>query len=100
MRLNYHKVVKRGVALAVEARAAWQHEFLDDSRNITAQFIGFGLSPFSVRTTNPDRDSALLGVGVNATLWNRFTIFADYDAQAGQSNYVEQNAKGGLRVSF
>jgi uncharacterized protein with beta-barrel porin domain len=100
MRLAYHKKIHHGVALGVEARVAWQHEFLNDSRDITASFIGFGLPSFTVRTTDPERDSALLGVGVNATFRNWITVFADYDAQAGQEDYIGQNVKGGLRLSF
>jgi hypothetical protein len=28
------------------------------------------------------------------------TFFADYDVQAGQSDYLVQSAKGGLRIDF
>jgi outer membrane autotransporter protein len=58
------------------------------------------LPSFTVNTTDPERDMALMGVGVNATFRNWITVFSDYDAQAGQEHYIEQNVKGGLRVSF
>ena len=87
-------------AVASEARLAWQHEFLNDDRAIVARFTGSGLSAFSVRTTAPERDAAVLGLGVNATYRKALTAFADYDVQVGQAHYVEQIIKGGLKYSF
>lgn len=99
-RMTVHKAVNRCVFVALEARAAWQHEFLDDSRDITAEFIGAGLGPFAVRSTEPQRDAALLGAGINTTFRGTYTVFLDYDAQVGQSDYLMQGGRGGLRVSF
>jgi outer membrane autotransporter protein len=99
-RFNYHAQVRRGLAIAAEARIAWQHEYINDNNGITATFINSGLSSFTVDTNNPQEDAALLGVGLNATFCNRVTVFADYDAQVGTDDYVEQNAKTGLRFSF
>ena len=100
MRIDYHRQIARQWAFATEVRAEWQHEFLDDSRGIGASFIGDGLAPFSVQTTNPQRDAALVGVGVDFTMRDRWTFFFDYDAQAGQQSYIEQSVKGGLKFSF
>jgi len=99
-RLEFRKAVNRCIVLALETRAAWQHEFLDDSRSITSEFIGAGLGPFSVQTTNPERDAALLGTGFNTTFHGFLTLFLDYDAQVGQANYLEQAGRGGVRVNF
>ena len=52
--------------LIPEMRARWAHEFKDDSRAITAAFIAGGLGPFNSTATSPDRNSANLGVTVNA----------------------------------
>ena len=99
-RLTFRKPINSCVAVALEARAAWQHEFLDDSRPITAEFINADLGPFTVHTTDPQRDAALVGTGLNATFYGRFTLFLDYDAQVGQASYLEQGGRGGLRVRF
>ena len=99
-RAEYKAQIGKEVAFATEIRAAWQHEFLDDSRAINADFVGSGLGAFSVQTTNPQRDAALVGVGVNITVRDTMTLFFDYDVQAGQQSYLEQSVKGGIRFAF
>jgi len=99
-RADYHTQIAKDVAFAAELRVAWQHEFLDDSRAIGGSFIGSGLAPFAVHTTSPERDAALLGVGINFTVRDRATLFFDYDVQAGQASYLEQSVRGGLKLSF
>ena len=93
-RLNYTSGM-----FSTDLHAALQHEFANDSRDITAQFIGSGLDAFSVKTTDPERNSFLLGVGLN---WNfgRTMVYANYDMQGGQSSWHEQNIKGGVKISF
>lgn len=79
---------------------SWQHEYLDSSRGISAQFDGQGLGSFSVNTTSLDRDSALIDVGLE-TQWNSaFNLFVDYQAQAGQSDFFAQSVTGGAKVDF
>jgi outer membrane autotransporter protein len=80
--------------------ASWQHEYLDNSRGITSQFDGAGLGSFTVNTTNPDRDSAVITAGLD-TQWNSaFNLFIDYQVQAGQSDFFAQSIEGGAKVSF
>jgi len=99
-RLTYHVLNCEGWAFAVEGRAAWQHEFLDDSRTISGTLIDSGLPSFDIRTRNPERDSALVGGGLNITWRNRYTVFGDYDAQVGQSDFLAQSVKFGAKISF
>jgi outer membrane autotransporter protein len=80
--------------------ASWQHEFMDQGRGINAQFSGDGLGDFSVRTPNPSRDSALVDLGVDADINQTITVFADYDVQAGQSNYFGQSVQAGVKIGF
>jgi outer membrane autotransporter protein len=100
VRANYHLQVDKDLAIALEVRAAWQHEFLDDSRSFNSSFINSGLSSFSVSTSKPQRDAALVGIGIDATIADRFTVYVDYDVQAGQSGYIEHTFKGGCKISF
>jgi uncharacterized protein YhjY with autotransporter beta-barrel domain len=80
--------------------ASWQHEYLDNSAGITSQFEGQSAGAFSVRTTTEDRDSALIDVGLD-TQWNSaLSVFIDYQAQAGQSNFFGQSVQGGVKVGF
>jgi uncharacterized protein with beta-barrel porin domain len=99
-RAVYHLWNCDGWAFAAEARAAWQHEFLDDSHTLSGSLIGEGLHSFNVQTTAPQRDSALVGGGLNVTWKNRYTIFGDYDADVGAHDFTAQTVKGGAKISF
>ena len=91
----------KGIGLDPEVRVAWQHEYMDDSRNISAQFADpNATSQFTVHTTDPQRDSALLGAGIKAQLTKNFDLYLDYNAQVGQKNFVAQGVQGGGRLRF
>jgi hypothetical protein len=59
-----------------------------------------GSASFTTATANPDRDSALLGVGMSDIFQNGSLLFVSYFAQAGESNYFAQSITGGFRLSF
>ena len=99
-KVDYHLFTAGNAAFAAQLHAAWQHEFLNDSRGIDAQFLGSGIPPFSVRTSAPLRDAAVVGAGLNLTLYGRLTLFADYELQLWQESYFEQSVNGGARISF
>jgi outer membrane lipase/esterase len=99
-RVDYHIPVSKDWAFATELCAAWQHEYMDDSRAIISSFEGSGLSSFTVRTIKPERDAVLVGIGVNTTYHERLTLFLDYDVQTGQADYLEQSVKGGIKWTF
>lgn len=80
--------------------ASWQHEYLNDSRGITSQFSQIGGSSFTVATSVPQRDSALLDFGLE-TQWNEtFNLFIGYQAQVGREDDFAQSAQGGMKFSF
>jgi len=99
-RVNYHLSTSQYSSFAADFHAAWQHEFLDDSRSISASFIGDGLTPFSVQTTSPLRDAAVVGLGLNFTFHDRLTLFADYELLLWRASTFEQTLNGGGRISF
>lgn len=80
--------------------AFWQHEYLNDSKGITSQFQVPGISSFTVDTTSPSRDSALLGAGVDADLNDMVTLFLDYQAIVGAGDFFGQSADGGVKLAF
>jgi uncharacterized protein YhjY with autotransporter beta-barrel domain len=88
-----------GIVFTPHLDASWQHEFLDPSRGITSQF-GFGGGSFVVQTNQPSRDSALVDLGLDADLNRTVMLFADYELQAGQSNYFGQSVDTGVRIGF
>jgi fibronectin-binding autotransporter adhesin len=83
-----------------EISASWQHECLDDSQLIGAAFDVPGSASFTTSTLNPERDSALLGVGVSDIFPSGSLLFVSYFAQAGQSDYFAQSITGGFRLAF
>jgi outer membrane autotransporter protein len=99
VRLELRKELNKHWTVASEVRLGWQHEFANNDRAIVARFSDSGLGSFAVRTTDPERDAALLGLGLNATYRETLTAFADYDVQAAQ-RYTEQIVKGGFKWSF
>jgi outer membrane autotransporter protein len=100
VRAELRKEITPSWKVASDVRVAWKHEFANNDRAIVAQFSGSGLSSFAVRTSDPERDAALIGLGFNATYKDALTAFVDYDVQAGQCHYVEQTVKGGFKWSF
>lgn len=99
-RLAYSAPVSGNDTFSLDVHAAFQHEFKNDSRDITAVFLGSGLDAFTVKTTDPKRNSVLLGAGFNYDFHGVASVFANYDMQAGSSNWHEHNVKGGVRISF
>jgi outer membrane autotransporter protein len=88
------------VSLTPHVSLSWQHEYLDSSRGINAQFTGTGGGSFVTQTDSPDRDAAFLDVGLDATVSKNVTLFVDYETQAGQNNYFAQSAEGGVKIGF
>jgi fibronectin-binding autotransporter adhesin len=88
------------VLLKPHLDAAWQHDFMDQARGITAQFSSVGAGSFTVLTPNPSRDSALIDGGLTADLNGTVSLSLDYLVQAGQSNYFGQSVQAGVRIGF
>jgi outer membrane autotransporter protein len=88
------------VSLTPHVSLSWQHEYLDDSRGINAQFTGTGGGSFATQTDSPDRDAAFIDVGLDANIGANVTLFVDYETQAGQQNFFAQSAQGGVKIGF
>ena len=99
-RIDYHLLTQANSSAALELYAAWQHEYLNDSRAIGATFEGTGLAPFSVQTASPKRDAAVVGAAVNFTFHNRLTLFADYELQFWNQSNFNQSINGGAKISW
>ncbi|MEI6862748.1 MAG: autotransporter outer membrane beta-barrel domain-containing protein, partial [Verrucomicrobiota bacterium] len=78
-------------------RAAWLHEWDDNSRAI---HTAFGAAAYSVRTRAPQRDSALLSVGFDVRLSPRSLIYTDFSAQTGDVTKIVSEFRAGLSVHF
>lgn len=67
--------------MAIEARAAWAHEFRDQGA-LNARLAGdtTGAS-FSVTGINIPRDTAVLGLGLSAEAKRNLRLYADVSAE-------------------
>jgi len=72
--------------LMYEARALWAHEFSDDDHMVSARFTGSTAGSFHVKGDRPDRDSAILGLGINARMKNNLSLYAHYDADLSRGH--------------
>ncbi len=102
-RLGGHVVFQTNtgdVLLQPNLTLMWQHEFLNDSQGITSSFANTSLNPFTIQTAAPSRDSALIGLGMTATLSNSLALYLNYMADVGASNYFSQTVMGGLKARF
>ena len=88
------------VLLQPNFTAMWQHEYLNGSSGITSQFNIPGTTPFSIQTAAPSRDSALLGLGMTATLDNSMVLYLNYLADVGAADYFAQSVEGGFKARF
>lgn len=88
-----------GSQVALEARAQWQHEFLDTGMVIDAAFAGAPAATFAVRGAEMARDSAVLGLGVSARAGDKLTLFAGYDVRLN-ADATSHAVTAGLRASW
>jgi uncharacterized protein YhjY with autotransporter beta-barrel domain len=87
-----------GINITPHLEAAWQHEFMEQARGINSSLASGG--DFSVVTPNPSRDSAIVDVGVDADINRTVSVFVDYLAQAGQTDYFGQSVQAGVKIGF
>jgi autotransporter-associated beta strand protein len=88
--------VKLGI-FQPHVRAAWLHEFSNDSRAINASF---GSVNYAVATRRAPRDSALYSAGLDVYLAPRALLYADLTAQSGGTTRVLSEWRVGVSVTF
>ena len=94
-----------GLQFTPQLRAAWYHECLDGSDGVDTSLPGApALGSFSIRTYDPERDYALVGVGLSTSFTGYGNLpvglFLNYDVQVGQSDFTQHNVNAGVRVEF
>jgi uncharacterized protein with beta-barrel porin domain len=87
--------------VAPQVSLEWRHEFLNDSRSVTAKFA---VDPFNtffvIPTDNPDRDFLALAVGVSAVFSKGMSAFLNYETALGLRDVTSHAFTGGLRFEF
>ena len=87
--------------LQPQVRAEWRHEFMNDSRSVTAKFTNDPFNTFFAIPTNaPDRDYAGVGAGLTALFKHGVSAFVNYETVLGLKDVSHHEFTGGIRVEF
>jgi uncharacterized protein with beta-barrel porin domain len=84
--------------LALTLRLGWAHDYADLSGAMTATFLGKPDTTFTVFGPTPDRDSALVGLGLELPL-RMGRAFLAYEGELAQRASVHAGTIG-LRIAF
>ncbi len=100
-RVAHEQVMKPGEGLTVvpEVRAAWRHDFGDNSYGITSNFIGCD-DQFTVHGPWIGSDSAVVDIGLTAYCTQQLSAYIFYQGQFGRDNYNNNAISGGMRFAF
>ena len=82
-----------------EVSIQWAHEFGDTDRQVIARFAGNPAGSFTVNGAEPNRDSALVGVGITAYAEENITLYFNYDAEL-RSDFNAHCFSLGFRLDF
>jgi outer membrane autotransporter protein len=96
----YTWTLNQKVALIPEVRMLWQHEFLNNPRNISAALDGGNGASFNYETTAPYRDSVFAGAGITAQFGKNLSGSVFYNINFGSQTYQNNMVSAGLNISF
>jgi outer membrane autotransporter protein len=99
-RIAYTWDLSQKIALIPEVRMFWQHEFLNNARNINASLDGGSGASFDYETTDPYRDSVFAGAGVTAQFGENLSGSLFYNINFGSQTYQNNMISAGLNFSF
>jgi outer membrane autotransporter protein len=93
----YSWQANRDLMVVPQINLAWQHEFMQNSYNITGNLSGAQV----VNTSSaPNRDSLYTGIGVTMEYKKKWHTGIFYNAAVGNNNLVSQNFFWSLGVKF
>jgi outer membrane autotransporter protein len=99
-RIAYTWNLNQKIALIPEVRMFWQHEFLNNPRNINASLDSGNGPSFGYETTDPYRDSVFAGAGVTAQFGKNLSGSLFYNINFGSQTYQSNMVSAGLNFSF
>jgi outer membrane autotransporter protein len=99
-RVAYTWNITETIALIPEVRMFWQHEFLNNPRNISSALDGGSGPTFGYETSAPARDSVFAGAGVSAQFGQSWNAFFFYNADFGRQDYTGHMISGGVTWKF
>jgi uncharacterized protein with beta-barrel porin domain len=84
--------------LRLALRLGWAHDYADLSGTMTANFLGKPDTSFTVLGPTPDRNAALIGLGLELPT-RAGRAFASYQGELAQRASVHAGTVG-LRIAF
>ncbi|MEI6494194.1 MAG: autotransporter outer membrane beta-barrel domain-containing protein, partial [Verrucomicrobiota bacterium] len=99
-RVAYTWKVSNTIALIPEARLFWQHEFLENPRNIGSSLNGGGGPSFDTITSAPARDAVFAGAGISIQFGPNWNAYLYYNADFGRQDYISHSLSTGLNFKF
>lgn len=95
--LAYRWEVNKSLALVPQINLSWQHEFLQNSYDISANLGGIN---FNNASSAPLRDTLYTGVGFSLEFEKKWNASLFYNAVAGNSDLMSQNIFLSLGMRF
>ena len=84
-----------------QASFSWNHEFMNDSRKITARYSADpNFISFNAITNSPDRDFVILGTGASSVLQGGVQLFFNYQTLLGYNRVTSHGFTVGARLEF
>jgi outer membrane lipase/esterase len=84
-----------------QVHAEWRHEFLDDRRTVSAQFVNDPFQTgFRFQTDRLDRNYGAVGAGVSTVLSRGVSVFVNYETVVGLQDVTNHSVTGGARLEF
>lgn len=91
----------RFAVLVPQLRFEWEHEFLNDRRNITARFVSDPTNtPIVLVTDEPDRDFFNFGAGLSAVFPRGVSTFVYYETVLALRDVTAHKVAVGVRLAF
>ncbi len=99
-RVAYTINLTERIVLVPEIRVLWQHEFLNNSRQIDAALDAGSGPSFDTATAEPGRDSVFAGAGVSLQLGDRWNASVYYNADLGRQDLTSHSISASLGWRF
>ena len=99
-RVAYTLELNKNITLTPEVRMQWNHEFLNNSRNINASLDGGNGESFDFATSDPYRSSVFSGAGVTARFGKDISGSVFYNVNFGSQHYVNNIISASMNISF
>lgn len=99
-RIAYTYSVNEKLALIPQVSMSWQHQYMQNARNIGASLDGGAGPSFEYATAVLGRDSVNASAGFTLKIGENVGFNANYNVNFGSQNFVSQMVSGGLNISF